>query len=177
MRFTNSTVLSTVMEKLVLLTGTRSETTFTSKLRTVKIASEHFDPQRPGEIFHVNHMILHIVPNGVGQLGLVYEMDRQGTVSQTVTLPANPFNYGLLGSGTGDTTFILADSTSDTTATDMVDDDDVYAMYQPLNVQGREFELEITISDESPIEIVGLTLAASVAGTQEAYLAGRAGSF
>jgi len=167
---TFSTNMGTALTRIALLTGTRtSATTFTSKLTTVRLTSEHLGV--PNEVLRVEALSFEYLPQGAGTVTVMYEVDNRGTA--TTTFNQNPFSYGLLDSTTTNASFTLADSQSDSTATDMPRPDDIYTNYMPLGVQGKTFEFQITASGETDFRPVGVDIEVKIAGRAPAYVGGK----
>ncbi len=167
---TFSTSMGVALTRIAMLTGTRtSVVSFTSILETIRLTSEHLGV--PNEQIHVESLSFEYLPSGAGTITATWEVDNRGTNS--VTFNQNPFTYGLIGDTTTNTSFILADSQSDSTATDMPRPDDVYTNYLMLGVQGKTFEFKITASGETDFRPVGVDVEVKVAGRAPAYVGGK----
>jgi hypothetical protein len=142
-------------------------TTFTSVVQTVKLVSEHFGV--PNREVHVEEVSLRYVPYGTGQFRCSWEFDNEGTFGTTVL--TNPFTYHVMSTAEPGTTFTLATNSADSTASNMVRDDDVYIQHLTIDRQGKSFEFRITVSDESQPVFTGIEFRAGLAQTA-AYVSG-----
>jgi hypothetical protein len=136
-------------------------TLFTSVVQTVKLVSEHFGA--PNRELHVEAASLRYTPYGTGQFRCSWEFDNSGT--KGITVLTNPFTYHVMSTGAPGTTFTLATNSADSTASNMVRDDDVYIQHLTIDGQGKTFEFRITVSDESQPVFTGLEFEAGLART------------
>jgi hypothetical protein len=144
-----------------------SVTTFSSILQTVKITSDHWG-QANHEV-HVESVALRYTPQGTGTFRCSWEFDNQGTSGYTVS--QNPLFYSVMSTADPGTSFTLATNAADTTAADMVRDDDVYIQDITVGGQGKTFEFTITVSDESSPIFTGLEIVGGL-GRSAAYVRG-----
>lgn len=152
---------------LVLSSNREAVTTFTSIIETVKITSEHFGAAN--HEIHVGAVSVRYVPQGQGDIRCSWEFDDFGTSGETIT--QNPLGYAIMSTADPGTTFKLATDLNDTTASDMVRDDDVYVHHVTVDGQGKTFEFRITVNDESSPVFTGLEIEAGLARTA-AYVSG-----
>ena len=147
--------------------GRTAATTFTSTLQTVKISSEHFGVAN--HEMHIESVSVRYVPHGDGEFRCSWEFDNQGTSGQTIT--QNPLAYSIMGTNSTVTTFTLATDLNDSTASDMVRDDDSYVQEVDVQGQGKTFEFTISVSDESQPVFTGMQVEARLVKS-DAYVGG-----
>lgn len=162
-----SDTLDTGYSILVLNSNRESAVTFTSVVQTVKITSEHFGIAN--HEIHVEAVSIRYVPHGTGSFRCSWEFDNQGTAGFTVL--TNPLTYAVMSTADPGTTFKLATDLNDSTASDMVRDDDPYVQHVTVDNQGKTFEFRITVNDESSPVFTGIEFEAGLSRTA-AYVTG-----
>ena len=162
--------MSAALDRIANLTGLRtSATTWTSTLKPAKLTSQLVGSE-PNQVLNVIACSIVYVPPGSGSIVVKYEADNLGT--KTFSLGQNPYTYKIVAGTAADSTFVLADSTSDSTASDTVRKDDVYFHHQLVNTRGKTFEFEISSSSSVAFEILGFDLELQDEGRAEAYVDG-----
>jgi len=165
----NNSLVEGSLFQLHNLSSTRdTATTFTSIIETVKLTSDHWG--RPNHEVHVEAVSIRYTPQGTGTFRCSWEFDGGGT--NGVTVVQNPFAYDNMSTGAAGTSFTLATDANDSTASDMVRDDDVYIQHIEVDDQGKTFEFRISVSDESRPIFTGIEFEADLARSP-AYVQGK----
>jgi hypothetical protein len=163
----HSTDLGTAFNQILLLTGASTNiATFTSETRTVKFTSDHLGVKNRVMVLH--DFNLDYVPSGSDSMRVMYRVDNQTTHGFTITL--NPFQYGFMGLAAASSSFVLANSATDSTATELGERDDIYTFNYALSGQGKVVEFTITSSNTVDNHIVGMDIGLTVGDQGRAYL-------
>jgi hypothetical protein len=162
------TNLRTAVREILIQTNTLSVTTYTSEVKTIKLTSAHLDQGIPNREMTLHDFNLAYVPSGNDSMRVAWRIDNQAT--QGFTLSLNPFTYGLLGTNSTESSFTMADNQADTTATDLVDKEDIYYHNKTLYGKGKVVEFTITSSGQVDNHIVGMDIGVKVGDQGRAYV-------
>lgn len=165
----NSTVLSTPMTRCIMRTGDLSSyTTFTSDLETIKWTSDHLGAAN--QVVNMIGVYFRMVPHVAESASFQVKTDNSYIDSTTFSESLNPFSYALVASNSTVSTFTLATSANDSTASGVVDDDDTFTFHEELGASGRVVEFTISSSTSVDVQIVGMEGAFILEGKNPEYV-------